>query len=130
MDSWGSLGVWNEVVTFSTPAFERALRPRGVASHCTPHQQTGCLRRHAIDLKTRNATPLRTAPWSCATCRYVASVDAYGDGCRTKPRYLWHTTLGREASGSETSSQLACYFHQRLPTTYEPVGQMGSARRT
>jgi len=31
--------------------------PRGVASYRTPSQQTVCLRRHPIELKTRNATP-------------------------------------------------------------------------
>jgi hypothetical protein len=32
---------------------------QGVASYLTSYQQTVCLRRHPIDLKTRNATPLR-----------------------------------------------------------------------
>jgi hypothetical protein len=50
----------------------------GVASYRAPSQQTVCLRRHPIDLKTQNATPLRARSWSRATCCYVAWVDAYG----------------------------------------------------
>jgi hypothetical protein len=34
---------------------------RGVASYRAPHQKTVCLRRHPIDLETRNATPIRWA---------------------------------------------------------------------
>jgi hypothetical protein len=36
---------------------------QGVASYLTSYQQTVCLRRHPIDLKKRNATPLRSGWW-------------------------------------------------------------------
>src|ERR1700741_2390260 len=35
---------------------------QGVASYLTSYQQTVCLRRHPIDLKKRNATPLIVDP--------------------------------------------------------------------
>src|SRR6202008_1716959 len=45
---------------------------QGVASYLTSYQQTVCLRRHPIDLKQRNATPLRSGWWLRVTYRYVA----------------------------------------------------------
>jgi hypothetical protein len=51
---------------------------QGVASYLTSYQQTVCLRRHPIELKKRNATPLRSGWWLRVTYCYVAYLDAYG----------------------------------------------------
>jgi hypothetical protein len=53
------------------PVAPQALRRR-IASHQTPYQQKVCLRRDPIELKTRNATPLRAGSWSRARCCYFA----------------------------------------------------------
>jgi hypothetical protein len=45
---------------------------QGVASYLTSYQQIVCLRRHPIDLKKRNATPLRSGWWLRVTYCYVA----------------------------------------------------------
>jgi hypothetical protein len=51
---------------------------QGVASYLTSYQQPVCLRRHPIDLKKRNATPLRSGWWLRVTYCYVAYLDAHG----------------------------------------------------
>jgi hypothetical protein len=75
----------------------RWVRGRRILWNAIPVPRPRDLRRHVIDLKTRNATPLRTAPWSRATCCYVASVAGYGDGCRRKATLF----MGQDTSGRE-----------------------------
>src|ERR1700756_1857585 len=82
VDCRGSRCAWNDLKTFSTsacltcdysraPVAPEALRRR-IASYLTSYQQTVCLRRHPIDLKKRNATPLRSGWWLRVTYCYVA----------------------------------------------------------
>jgi hypothetical protein len=44
------------------PSVLNVRRVQGVASYLTSYQQTVCLRRHPIDLKKPNATPLIVDP--------------------------------------------------------------------
>jgi hypothetical protein len=56
---------------------------QGVASYLTSYQQTVCLRRHPIDLKERNATPLRSGSCVRAIHCYVLRSTPMGS-CRTR----------------------------------------------
>ena len=78
VDCCGSRCAWNDLKTVSTPACLRRVGSRGVASYRTLYQQTLCPRRHPIDLKMRNATPLRSAWCVRGACYYALRFTRMG----------------------------------------------------